>query len=118
MRIGGITSRPSSSHTGMWSRSIFAGMGAAGWSKDADYGPPSYIHDVRALIDHLGTKVVLIGHSMGGAVAQWCAVTFPEKLAALIIVDAPAGSASTAAPSAVAMAAARAGRQASRAEIG
>jgi len=69
----------------------FRGHGRSSWSKDADYGPPSYIHDVRALIDHLGTKVVLIGHSMGGAVAQWCAVTFPEKLAALIIVDSPAG---------------------------
>jgi len=69
----------------------FRGHGRSEWSKDADYGPPSYIQDVRALIDYLGTKVVVIGHSMGGAVAQWCAVTFPEKLAALIVVDSPAG---------------------------
>jgi pimeloyl-ACP methyl ester carboxylesterase len=69
----------------------FRGHGRSAWSRDADYGPPSYIHDVRALIDHLGTKVVLVGHSMGGAVAQWCAVTFPERLAALIVVDSPAG---------------------------
>jgi pimeloyl-ACP methyl ester carboxylesterase len=69
----------------------FRGHGRSTWSSNADYGPPSYIHDVRALIDHLGTKVVLVGHSMGGAVAQWCAVTFPEKLAALIVVDSPAG---------------------------
>jgi pimeloyl-ACP methyl ester carboxylesterase len=69
----------------------FRGHGRSAWSSDADYGPPSYVHDAQALIDHLGTKVVLVGHSMGGAVAQWCAVTFPEKLAALIIVDSPAG---------------------------
>jgi pimeloyl-ACP methyl ester carboxylesterase len=69
----------------------FRGHGRSSWSSEADYGPLSYIHDVSALIDHLGTKVVLIGHSMGGAVAQWCAVTFPEKLAALVIVDSPAG---------------------------
>ena len=69
----------------------FRGHGRSEWSKDADYGPPAYIQDVRALIVRLGTKVVLVGHSMGGAVAQWCAVTFPEKLAALIIVDSPAG---------------------------
>jgi pimeloyl-ACP methyl ester carboxylesterase len=69
----------------------FRGHGRSQWSPTADYGPPSYIHDVSALIDYLGTKVVLVGHSMGGAVAQWCAVTFPEKLAALIIVDSPAG---------------------------
>lgn len=69
----------------------FRGHGRSGWSPDAHYGPPAYIEDVRALIDLLGTRVVLVGHSMGGAVAQWCAVTFPEKLAALIVVDAPAG---------------------------
>jgi pimeloyl-ACP methyl ester carboxylesterase len=69
----------------------FRGHGRSEWSRDADYGPPSYVRDVRALIDHLGAKVVLVGHSMGGAVAQWCAITFPEKLAALIVVDAPAG---------------------------
>ena len=69
----------------------FRGHGRSTWSRDGDYGPPSYLHDVRALIDHLGTKVVLVGHSMGGAVAQWCAVTFPEKLAALINVDSPDG---------------------------
>ncbi len=69
----------------------FRGHGRSGWSAEAHYGPPAYIEDVRALIDLLGTKVVLVGHSMGGAVAQWCAVTFPEKLAALIVVDSPAG---------------------------
>ena len=69
----------------------FRGHGRSEWAKDADYGPPAYIQDVRALIEHLGTKVVLIGHSMGGAVAQWCAVTFPKMLAALVIVDSPAG---------------------------
>lgn len=69
----------------------FRGHGRSGWSPDAHYGPPAYIEDVRALIDLIGAKVVLAGHSMGGAVAQWCAVTFPEKLAALIVVDAPAG---------------------------
>ncbi|HVN26964.1 MAG TPA: alpha/beta hydrolase [Candidatus Binataceae bacterium] len=69
----------------------FRGHGRSEWSSNAEYGPPSYIRDVSALIDFLGTKVVLVGHSMGGAVAQWCAVTFPEKLAALIVVDSPAG---------------------------
>ncbi len=67
----------------------FRGHGRSGWS--SHYGPPAYIEDVRALIDLIGTRVVLVGHSMGGAVAQWCAVTFPEKLAALIVVDSPAG---------------------------
>ena len=69
----------------------FRGHGRSQWVKRGDYGPPAYIHDVRGLIDSLGTKVVLVGHSMGGAVAQWVAVTLPEKLEALVIVDAPHG---------------------------
>jgi pimeloyl-ACP methyl ester carboxylesterase len=69
----------------------FRGHGRSEWTADGAYGPPAYVRDVEALIDHLGSKVVLVGHSMGGAVAQWSAVTFPEKLAALIVVDAPAG---------------------------
>ncbi|HSU90879.1 MAG TPA: alpha/beta hydrolase, partial [Sporolactobacillaceae bacterium] len=55
------------------------------------YGPPAYLDDVSGLIESLGTRVVLVGHSMGGAVAQWVAVTHPELLDALIIVDAPHG---------------------------
>ena len=35
--------------------------------------------------------MILVGHSMGGAVAQWVAVTHPDLLEALIIVDAPHG---------------------------
>ena len=69
----------------------FRGHGRSEWSRPPHYGPPAYVEDVRALIDHLGEKVVLVGHSMGGAVAQWCAVTFPEKLSALIVVDSPHG---------------------------
>ena len=69
----------------------FRGHGRSQWSPERHYGPPAYIEDVRGLLDLLGTRVVLVGHSMGGAVAQWCALTFPEKIAALVIVDAPAG---------------------------
>ncbi len=69
----------------------FRGHGRSQWARPPIYGPPAYVEDVRALIESLGTRVVLVGHSMGGAVAQWVAVTHPELLAALIIVDAPHG---------------------------
>jgi pimeloyl-ACP methyl ester carboxylesterase len=69
----------------------FRGHGRSEWDKSGVYGPPAYVKDVHGLIGHLGTRVVLIGHSMGGAVAQWVAVTYPELLEALIIVDAPHG---------------------------
>ena len=69
----------------------FRGHGRSQWAADGAYGPPSYLKDVRGLIENLGTRVILVGHSMGGAVAQWVAVTHPELLEALIIVDAPHG---------------------------
>ena len=69
----------------------FRGHGRSAWARSGVYGPPAYVNDVRGLIEHLRTRVVLVGHSMGGAVAQWSAVTYPELLEALIIVDAPHG---------------------------
>src|SRR6202050_3459393 len=69
----------------------FRGHGRSQWAGAGNYGPPSYLKDVRGLVESLGTRVVLVGHSMGGAVAQWVAVTHPDLLEALIIVDARHG---------------------------
>ena len=69
----------------------FRGHGRSQWACPPIYGPPAYLDDVCGLIESLGRRVVLVGHSMGGAVAQWVAVTHPELLDALIIVDAPHG---------------------------
>lgn len=69
----------------------FRGHGRSQWSEASHYGPPAYMADVRGLVDYLGTKVVLVGHSMGGAVSQWVAVNHPDLIEALIIVDAPHG---------------------------
>lgn len=69
----------------------FRGHGRSEWSRPPHYGPQAYLHDTCALIESLGVRVVLVGHSMGGAVAQWVAVTRPELLEALILVDSPNG---------------------------
>jgi pimeloyl-ACP methyl ester carboxylesterase len=69
----------------------FRGHGRSQWADSENYGPPAYLKDVRGLIDSLGTRVVLVGHSMGGVVAQWVAVTHPDLLDALVIVDSPHG---------------------------
>jgi pimeloyl-ACP methyl ester carboxylesterase len=69
----------------------FRGHGRSQWARPPHYGPPAYVDDVRGLLENLGTRVVLVGHSMGGAVAQWVAVNYPQLLDALIIVDAPHG---------------------------
>ncbi len=96
----------------------FRGHGRSQWAKDGMYGPPSYLKDVRGLIESLGTRVILVGHSMGGAVAQWVAVTHPELLEALIIGRCAARAAAAVSPADVAMAAAIARRRSSRAAIG
>ncbi len=42
--------------------------------------------DIVALIDHLGAaKVNLVGHSMGGMIAQTVALDYPEKVERLVI---------------------------------
>jgi pimeloyl-ACP methyl ester carboxylesterase len=69
----------------------FRGHGRSGWARPPHYGPEAYLHDTCGLIEALGTRVVLVGHSMGGAVAQWVAATRPELLDALIVVDSPHG---------------------------
>ena len=48
------------------------------------------VEDVRALADHLGhKKFVLVGHDWGGAVAWSFAISHPEYLEKLVIVNAP-----------------------------
>ncbi len=69
----------------------FRGHGESQWARPPYYGPQAYLQDAVGLIESLGTRVVLVGHSMGGAVAQWVAVTRPELLEALVLVDAPNG---------------------------
>ncbi len=69
----------------------FRGHGRSQWADPPHYGPAAYTRDTIGFIDHLGTAVVLVGHSMGGAVAQWVTSEAPDLVSALIIVDAPAG---------------------------
>ena len=47
----------------------FRGHGRSEWARPPQYGLRDYVEDLRGLIDHLGTRVILVGHSMGGAAA-------------------------------------------------
>ncbi len=69
----------------------FRGHGQSQWPEPPVYGPAVYIEDLKKFIEQLGTRVIVAGHSMGGAVAQWTAAERPDLLKALIIVDAPPG---------------------------
>jgi epoxide hydrolase 4 len=55
-----------------------------------DYAIDRLIGDVDGLIDHIGTdKVMLAGHDWGGTLAWWYAARRPERIARLIIANAP-----------------------------
>jgi pimeloyl-ACP methyl ester carboxylesterase len=69
----------------------FRGHGRSGWAEPPHYGPSWYTNDVKAMINHLGVRVILVGHSMGGAVAQWVGTLYPELIEAMILIDAPNG---------------------------
>lgn len=60
--------------------------GASSHSQSMDY--PHMAADVVDFLDRQGLKsVALLGHSMGGKVAMWFALHYPEKIDDLIIVD-------------------------------
>lgn len=64
------------------------GHGASGWP--GDYSYELMRDDVVGVLDELGLgEVVLVGHSMGGAVAHLVAQTRPDRVAALVLEDAP-----------------------------
>jgi len=56
----------------------------------ASYTPDKPVADLLALADHLGIgRFTLIGHDWGGAIAWMAALQNPQRIARLIIVNAP-----------------------------
>jgi pimeloyl-ACP methyl ester carboxylesterase len=74
------------------------GFGDSDSSPAGDYSLAAFAGDVIVLLDHLGWReAVLVGHSMGGRNAAYCAAENPGRVKALVLVDyspenAPAGS--------------------------
>ncbi|MGW3039504.1 alpha/beta fold hydrolase [Kitasatospora sp. NPDC001159] len=55
-----------------------------------DYSREGYLADIEALLDHLGLeKVVLLGHSLGGINAYQFAARHPERVEAIVDIEAP-----------------------------
>lgn len=53
---------------------------------DEPYSTPGFAADVLAVLDHLGLdQVDLYGTSMGGRVAQWFTVLFPDRVRGLVL---------------------------------
>jgi len=54
---------------------------------EEDYSPSAFASDVAALMDRLKLQQALIvGHSMGGTVAQRFALDYPERTRGLVLV--------------------------------
>jgi pimeloyl-ACP methyl ester carboxylesterase len=65
------------------------GFGLTGPNRQNDYSTQTYVLFVRALLTKLGVhRFVLAGNSLGGQVAWTAAAQMPDRVAALILVDA------------------------------
>lgn len=65
------------------------GFGLSEKPKDGQYGEAAYVKQVLAVMDALGIKKpLIIGNSMGGAVAARLALENPGRCSGLILVDA------------------------------
>ncbi|MFN7144999.1 MAG: alpha/beta fold hydrolase [Myxococcota bacterium] len=86
-------------HAGSWER-VAAGLdghrialdlrghGRSDWiAPGGSYHFPEYVADLDALVDVLGGRVRLVGHSMGGTVASLYAGAGPDAVDRLVIVD-------------------------------
>ena len=68
----------------------FRGHGRSQWAPT--YGPAGHIADLREFLrEHLRTRVLLVGHSMGGEISQRIAFDCPDLLEGLVLVDSPHG---------------------------
>lgn len=65
------------------------GHGDSDWAPDGDYTPEAYQRDLHAIVQALDLKdFILMGLSMGGRNAFTYAAVHPERVKALVIVDA------------------------------
>jgi lipase len=55
---------------------------------ESGYGLETHARDVIRVLDHLGLdEAVILGHSMGGFVALKTALSYPERVRALVLLD-------------------------------
>jgi pimeloyl-ACP methyl ester carboxylesterase len=91
--------------------------GSSPWTEDTDY--PMMAREVARFIEeHVGSPAAVVGHSMGGKTAMLLALTRPELVERLVVVDiAPVSYTHTFAPYIRAMRAAPLGSAERRADI-
>lgn len=90
--------------------------GSSPWTEIMDY--PFMAREVASVIEHLGGRAAVMGHSMGGKAAMTLALTRPEMVERLVVVDiAPVGYTHTFAPYIKAMRGVALGDVSSRGEV-
>jgi pimeloyl-ACP methyl ester carboxylesterase len=63
------------------------GHGDSQWSADESYALGDFAEDLRAVLDQLPARPVLVGASLGGLAAMLVAARMPERIRALVLVD-------------------------------
>lgn len=70
------------------------GIGASGEGDPAAYSTRGFASDAVAVLDAVGeADAHVVGHSMGGRVAQWLAADHPERVRRLVLIATTAGDA-------------------------
>ena len=65
------------------------GHGDSGWADDADYSIGAQLADTKGFVDKIGLdKFILVGMSLGAINSLAFAIAHPERLNALVIIDA------------------------------
>lgn len=70
------------------------GIGGSSEGDDPEGTTRGMAHDVVRFLDALGiARVHVVGHSLGGRVAQWVALDSPERVGGLVLLSTTAGDA-------------------------
>lgn len=64
------------------------GHGDSAWAVGSQYAMPDYLLDLHQLLRHIGVQpVVLVGHSLGGAVVLQYAGTYPDRVSSVVAIE-------------------------------
>jgi pimeloyl-ACP methyl ester carboxylesterase len=63
------------------------GHGDSEWSRGSHYGMPENMLDLAALIDLVGGRATVVGHSFGGGITLMTAGTFPDHFERVVSIE-------------------------------
>jgi pimeloyl-ACP methyl ester carboxylesterase len=63
------------------------GHGDSDWAIGGQYSMPDFVLDIAALVDLIGDRVTLIGHSLGGGIALQYAGVCPDRVEKVVAIE-------------------------------